>query len=180
MIAASPGSARVKRDAAIVGQRRIERNCARCDLDDEPSEPVVGYEIKQCRSGDQIHRPIERGLEIAVKVERHRQHVHASDALLRRARQQAEIIVDQPPILLARKCGDSARRVDPVPQARSTIVMRRMTGKRCGNGIEDGRIARPRIIGLAQREPFRGETRSCDRLQRARKELRGILPGGKP
>ena len=38
-------------------------------------------------------------------------------------REQAEVVVDEPPVLPLARRGLSARKVEPVPQARSTMLM---------------------------------------------------------
>ena len=65
-MAASNGSGGVKRDPAVIAQRRVKRDRARGDRDREPVQPGFGDEIEQGRGRDQIDRPVERGFEIAA------------------------------------------------------------------------------------------------------------------
>ncbi len=57
-------------DPSVIAQRRVKRDRARGDLDREPVQPGLRDEIEQRRGGDQIDRPVKRGFEIAVEVER--------------------------------------------------------------------------------------------------------------
>ena len=56
--------------APVIAQRGVKRDRARGDLDHEPVQPRFGDEIEQGRGRDQIDRPVERGFEIAVEIER--------------------------------------------------------------------------------------------------------------
>ena len=71
MIFGVGGVGRIDLDAAVVAQRRIDRQPPRRGLDHEPLQPFVGHEIEQRRGGDQIDRAVERGFEVAVEIDRH-------------------------------------------------------------------------------------------------------------
>ena len=57
-------------NAAIIGQRRVDRQRARGDMAGKAIQPVFGDEIEQGRDRDQVFCAVERRCEIAAEIER--------------------------------------------------------------------------------------------------------------
>ena len=152
------------RDPPVVAQRRINRHRSRRDLDRQPLQPEFGDEIEQRRGGDQIDRPVERGFEIAIEVERRPSSTVHAAALpaLGRARQQAEIVVDQPPVLRGRQ---------PRRRARAASSRCRRRDRRCAPGLCLRTRRRPhrapRHCARACRNGSRSASQSAEKLMPA-------------
>ena len=167
-----------KIDAPVIAQRRIKRNRARRDLDREPVQPVLGDEIEQRRGRDQIDRPIERGFEIAVEIER---DGGRSDCL---ARGVAAARASRPRSLSTSRqfCRAGRRGLERAQwSSRCRRRDRRPVPRHAARERRRPRRARPdcaRADRKARAAPAsRRKSRSCQRLQRARKDFRGLPPG---
>ena len=96
--------ARLGDRAAVIGQRRVDRQTARRRFDDEAIEPSSRNKIEQRRSGDEVERPIKRQFEIAREIDRPGHNVEVGRlAQHRGASKQTEIVIDQPPVLSRRQ-----------------------------------------------------------------------------
>src|SRR5712691_11076116 len=90
--------ARLDDGAAIVSERGVDRQSPRRRLDDEAIEPFGRNEIEQRRRDDEVERTLERELEIAHEIDRPHDDSHRRPlSRLRGLRQQAEVVVDEPP-----------------------------------------------------------------------------------
>src|SRR5215831_6050811 len=92
--------------AAVVGQRRIERQPSRRDFDNEAIEPFARNEVEQRRRGDEIERAIEGELEVAREIDESGRDGHVRRMSGRKSpRQKTETIVHQAPALTRWKMG---------------------------------------------------------------------------
>jgi hypothetical protein len=144
----------VEFNAAVITQRRIDRDRARQSLDHQSLEPSLRNQIEQRRRGDQIDRPVERRFEIMIEIDRHRIDRDARGLChFRRARQQAEIVVGEPPILHSGKprrqrAQGRAGAAGEIDDADLIIA-----GERSRDRVKHRRVAPAEVVGFAQREP---------------------------
>ena len=142
--------ARLKRGAAVIAERRIDRQPASRGLDRQPFEPWFGNQIEQRRAGDEIERPVEHELEIAGKIDRPRLHAHMRRLRQRDgAGQKAEIVVDEPPALPGREPRPDCPHACAGPAGEIDDRDRRLIAKGGGDRLEHGCVTGAQIIGLA-------------------------------
>src|SRR5712692_3657818 len=141
--------------AAVVRQRRIDREPTRGRLDDQAIEPFRRNEVEQRRGCNEIDRAVEREFEVADEIDRLGNDGEARRLPQRRGLgEETQIIVDQPPGLARGKVGPDR------PQRRTGAARevddrnRSLLDESIGDRIEHGRVARGEIIGLAQGKPL--------------------------
>ena len=171
---------RIERRKTVIAERRIDRQAARRALGHQPVEPVMRHQIEQRRGGDQLDRPVERGLEVARKIDRHGRHRQVRR--LREpggAREQAQVVVDQAPALPPRQALGHCPQGGAKPAGEIDHRDRGTFARPGGDRIEHRRIARAPVVGLAQRQPASRRTRSYGPLDRPGEQLGRSAPGRK-
>ena len=156
-------------DPAVIAQRRIDRDRSRKGLDGQSIKPSLRYQIEQRRRGDQIDRPVERGFEVVVEIDRDRRQRDAGRPRhVGCARQQTEIVVDEPPILAGGKSRRQRAQCRAGPAGEIDDPKRGSAGQRSHDGIEHRRIARAERRAARATRASRPKSRSCGGLERAR------------
>src|SRR5436190_13281294 len=151
-------NARLNFNCTVIRKRGIDRQPPRRRLGDETLEPLRGYKIEQSGRGDEVERSFQRKFEIADEIHGFSQHGDARRHMqCGSLRQQAEIVVEQPPALSwgQMRCDGPQRRSGAAGKInnRDRNMLRECKSYR----IEYRWIAGNAIIWFSQREPFRGE-----------------------
>ena len=155
---------RLDRDAAVAGERRIDRQPARSSLDHETFEPFERDQIEQRRRGDEIERRCERELEIPHEIDRPAEDGHVwRPSQCRSLCQKPEIVVDQSPILLRRKMRREGAQGRAGAAGEIDHRHRAERAERTDDRSDHVGIACGEIVRLAQRQPFGGKSAHATR-----------------
>ena len=149
---------RIGDGAAVIGERRVNRQPPRRRFDDQAIEPIGRNEVEQRRCGDQVERAIERQFEIAGEIDRPGDDAHLrQSAGPRDLREKTEIVVDQPPVLARRQMGSDGAQRGAGAAGEIDDRNRSLVEEGAGDRIEHRGVARDAIVGLAQGQPLDGK-----------------------
>jgi hypothetical protein len=93
------GVGRRQRDAPVKAQSGVEGEIARGDLGHQPLNPLRRGKVEEGRGRDQIDRSVERRFEVTGKIDGDRTNRDRGAGSLLHAREQAQIVIDEPPAL---------------------------------------------------------------------------------